>query len=150
MQRFPRQAIEDGSDPSATWGPDWVQSDSKDPDVEDNVPIPVAVPGPTTGKTRASSLRDWSEDEDDDCQVLEVYDPLPVAFSYPVPSPPADSNDQVLEVEPLAVGANKGQTRKRAKAASSNAGTSEPAGPPPKKARKKVILKRRERPVSKG
>ena len=68
------------------------------------MPIPVAVPGPATGKTRASSLRDWSEDEDDDCQILEVYDPRPFVFSYPVPSPPADSDIQVLEVEPLAVG----------------------------------------------
>ena len=115
MQRFARQAAEDGSDPADTWGPDQVEVDTADPDDEDNVPIPIAVSGPTTGKTRASSLRDWSEDEDDDCQILEVYDPLPVAFSYPVPSPPADSDDQVLEVEPLAVGANKGQTRKRAK-----------------------------------
>ena len=108
MQRFARQATEDGSDPAANWGADRVEADSEYPDDEDNVPIPVAVPGPTTGKTRASSLRDWSDDEDDDCQILEVYDPLPVAFSYPVPSPPADSDDQVLEVEPLAVGANKG------------------------------------------
>ena len=72
IQRFPRQGIEDGSDPSATWGPDRTEADAEDPDDDDNVPIPIAVPGPATGKTRASSLRDWSEDEDDDCQILAV------------------------------------------------------------------------------
>ena len=114
------------------------------------MPIPAAVPGSAAGKARASSLRDWSEDEDDDCQILEVYDPLPVAFSYPVPSPSADSEDQVLEVDPLAVGGARGPPRKRANPAASNAGTSDTSGPPPKKARKKAMVKRRERPVSKG
>ena len=72
IQRFSRQGIEDGSDPSATWGTDRTEADAQDPDDDDNVPIPLAVPSPVTGKTRASSLRDWSEDEDDDCQILEV------------------------------------------------------------------------------
>ena len=148
-QRFPRQAIEDGSDPAATWGPDRTEADVKDPDDEDNVPIPLAVPGPAMGKTRASSLRDWSEDEDDDCRILEVYDALPVAFAYPVRSPSADSDDQVQEVDPPAVGAAKGQTRKRPAAAPSAAGTSSAAGPTKKKPRVKTILRRRERPVTK-
>ena len=146
IQRFPRQAIEDGSDPSATWGPDRTEADAKDPDDDDNVPIPIAVPDPATGKTRASSLRDWSEDEDDDCQILEVHDALPVAFAYPVRSPSADSDDQV---GPPVVGANKGQTRKRPAAAPSAAGTSSAAGPAKKKHRTKTIVKRRERPVTK-
>ena len=66
---------EDGSDPTTKWGADRVKADSEDPDDEDNVPIPAAVPGPSTGKTRASSIRDWSDDEDNDCEILEVYDP---------------------------------------------------------------------------
>ena len=44
-----------------------VEADLEDPDDEDNVPIPAAVPGLFTGKTRASSLQDWSKDKDDDC-----------------------------------------------------------------------------------
>ena len=134
---------EDGENPSANWGKDRVEADSEDPDDEDNMPIPAAVPGPTTGKTRVSSIRDWSEDEDDDCQVLEVFDPRPIAFSYPVPSPPADSDNQVLEVAPLAVG-TKGPLRKRAIPVSTDVGSSGTSGPPQKKARKKTILKRRE------
>ena len=51
LQRFARQAAEDGSDPAANWGADRVEADSEDPDDEDNVPSPTAVPGPATGKT---------------------------------------------------------------------------------------------------
>ena len=149
IQRFSRQRIEDGSDPSATWGPDRTEADAQDPDDDDNVPIPLAVPGPATGKTRASSLRDWSEDEDDECQILEVHDAIPVAFAYPVRSPSADSDDQVQEVDPPAVGTAKGQTRKRPAAAPTAAGTSSAAGPAKKKLRTKTILKRRERPTTK-
>ena len=57
IQRFPRQATEDGSDPSATWGPDRAEADAEDPDDDDNVPIPIAVPGPATGKTDRKSTR---------------------------------------------------------------------------------------------
>ena len=149
IQRFPRQTIEDGSDPPATWGPDRTEADVEDPDDDDNVPIPLAVPSPVTGKTRASSLRDWSEDEDDDCQILEVYDVLPVAFAYPARSPPADSDDQVREVDPPASGTDKGQTRKRPAAAPTAAGTSGAADPKKKKQRTKAIVKRRERPITK-
>ena len=112
------------------------------------MPIPDVGSVPATGKARVSSVRDWSDDDDDDCRILEVYDPLPVAFAYPVPSPPADADDQVLEVEPLAVGP-KGATRKRPAAASSAAGTSSAAGPTKKKQRTKTMMKRRERPVTK-
>ena len=148
MQRFGRQKKEDGTDPAANWGKDRVDPNTEDPNDEDNMPIPDVGSIPATGKTRISSIRDWSEDEDDDCQILEVYDPHPVAFSYPVPSPPADS-DEVLEVAPLAVGP-KGMVRKRPAAASTDAGTSGTSGPAQKKARVKTIVKRRKRPVSKG
>ena len=150
MQRFTRQVSEDGSDPTANWGADRVKANSEHPDDEDNVPIPAAVPGPATGKTRISSIRDWSDDEDDDCEILEVYDPRPISFLYLVPSPPADPDVEVLEVEPLATGGAKGQLRKRANPATSNAGTSDIAAPAAKKLRKKVNVKRREWPVSKG
>ena len=115
MQRFARQAAEDGPDLAANWGADRVETDSEDSDDEDNAPIPAADPGPAMGKTRASSIRDWSDDEDSDCEILEVYDPRPVAFSYPLPSTPADSGGQVHDAPPLAKG-TKGQPRKRAAA----------------------------------
>ena len=112
------------------------------------MPIPDVGSVPATGKARVSSVRDWSDDDDDDCRILEVLDPLPVAFSYPVPSPPADADDEVLEVEPLAVGP-KGAVRKRPAAASAGAGTSGASGPAKKKQRVKTVMRRRERPVTK-
>ena len=111
--------------------------------------IPDVGSIPATGKARVSSARDWSDDDEDDCQILEVHDPSPVAFSYPVPSPSADSDDQVLEVAPLAVGP-KDTVRKRPAAASTVAGTSGSSGPAHKKPRVKTVLRRRERPVTKG
>ena len=149
MQRFGRQAKEDGPNPAAHWGKYRIKADSEDPDDEDNVPIPDVGSIPATGKAHVSSARDWSDDDDDDCQILEVFDPSPVAFSYPVPSPPADSDDQVLEVALLAVGP-KGTVRKRPVAASTVTGTSGSSGPAQKKPRLKTVLKRRERPVTKG
>ena len=148
MQRFGRQLKEDEENPSATWGKDRVEADLEDPDNDDNVPIPDVGSIPATGKTRASSLRDWSEDEDDDCRILEVYDPRPVVYSYPVSPPPADS-DEVLEAAPLAVGP-KGAVRKRPAAASADVRPSVTSGPARKKPRNKTIVKRRDRPVSKG
>ena len=62
MQRFRRQKKEDGSDPAANWGADRVEADTEDPDDEDNVLIPDVGSIPATGKTRVSSIRDWSED----------------------------------------------------------------------------------------
>ena len=113
-----------------------------------DLPIPDVGSTPATGKARVSSVRDWSDDDEDDCRILEVLDPLPVAFAYPVPSPPADADDQVFEVEPLAAGP-KGAARKRPAAASAGAGTSGASGPAKKKQRVKTMVKRRERPITK-
>ena len=77
-QRFARQKIEDGQDPSAKWGADLLVADTEDPDDEDNMPIPDVGSVPALGKTR-SSIEDWSED-DDNCTILEVYDPCPIEF----------------------------------------------------------------------
>ena len=139
-QRFARQKTEDGQDPSAKWGADLLVTDTEDPDDEDNMPIPDVGSVPASGKTR-SSIQDWSED-DDDCTILEVYDPCPIAFTYPLPSTSADSGGQVHDVPPLATGP-KGPPRKRAAAGSSGA-----TGPAKKKQKKKVVKKPRARPVT--
>ena len=129
-QRFARQKTEDGQDPSAKWGADILVADTEDLDDEDNMPIPDVGSIPASGKTR-SSIQDWSED-DDDCEILEVHDPCPIAFSYPLPSTPADSGGQVLDVPPLAVGP-QGPARKRAATGSTKAGSSGVTSPPKKK-----------------
>lgn len=139
MQKLTRQVNEDGLDPSSTWGRDREASDTEDPDSEDYMPIPHAGTGPVPGKAPArDSLRDWPDDDDDDCQILEVYDPLPFAFTYPLSPTSADPDDQGVEVPPIAVG-GRGGGKKRAAPASSN---------PPK--RRKVGAKPRPRPTSAG
>ena len=144
-QRFSRQQTEDGRVPSAKWGADLLIADTEDPDDEDNMPIPDVGSVPASGKTR-SSIQDWSEDEDNS-DILEVYGPCPVAFSYPVSSPSADPDDQVIEVEPLAVGGAQGPYRKRAATGSSKAGSFGVTVPPSKKQKKKVVKKPRTGPV---
>ena len=110
------------------------------------MPIPDVGSVPASGKTRPS-IQDWSEDGDD-CEILEVYDPCPIAFSYPLPSTPADSGGQVEDVPPLGMGP-KGPPRKRANPSSSSAGTSDLSSPEPKKARKKKVgRKPRQRPTT--
>ena len=147
-QRFARQKTEDGPDPAVNWGADLLVADTDDPDDEDNMLIPNVGSVPALGKTR-SSIQDWSED-DDDCEILEVCYPCPIAFSYPLPSTPADSGSQVRDVPPLAKGP-KGPARKRAAAESSRAGSSDISGPASKKARrKKPARKPRQRPTTVG
>ena len=80
LQRFLRQQVEDGDDPYANWGADLPApaAEDEDPDDEDNLPI---LDGKQLAKTRASSsgkkpvqvsssIRDWSEDDDDGCRIL--------------------------------------------------------------------------------
>ena len=113
VQRFLRQASEDGPDTSTKWGQDRTESDTEDPDSEDYMPIPDAGSGPAPGKTPArDSIRDWSDDDDDDCQVLEVLDPRPLAFTFPLPPTSADQDDQVLDVPPIAVGGRTGSKKR--------------------------------------
>ena len=135
----------DGPDPSAKWGADLLVADTDDPDDEENMPIPDVGSVPASGKTR-SSIQDWSEDEDD-CEILEVYDPHPIAFSYPLPSTPADSGGQVLDVPSLTVG-TQGPLRKRVVTGSSKAGSSGASGPSKKKLKKKVVRKPCQRPTT--
>ena len=142
-QRFARQKTEDGPDPSVNWGKGLAVTDTEDPDDEDYMPIPDVGSVPATGKTRAS-MQDFSDD--DDCEILEVYDTCPIAFSYPLPSTSADSGGQVLDVPPLAVG-SQGPLRKRAVTGSSDAGPSGDSGPP-KKNQKKVLRRPRQRPTT--
>ena len=67
------------------------------------MPIPDAGSGPAPGKLPARDpLRDWSDDDDDECRILEVIDTIPLAFKFPLPSTAVDLDDQVLEVQPVA------------------------------------------------
>ena len=105
MQTFDRQQIEDGPDPVSKCAPDRTTPDLEDPDNEDHVPIPLAVAGTPPGKPHARrSIKDWSDDDSDDCVLLEVHNPQPPVFAYPLPSTSVDPGEQVLDVQPVSVG----------------------------------------------
>jgi hypothetical protein len=88
MQRFQRQKRENGQDPSTTWGKDRTDSHTEDPDPE----LALATgTGPTPGKlpTRDPIL-DWSDDD-----AVEILDPTPLAFTFPLNPPSADTEEEV-------------------------------------------------------
>ena len=102
-------------------------ADLVDPDNEDTLPIPLAGARTAPGKIPArTSIRDWSEDDNDDCELLEVLNPQPLAFAYPLPSTSVDLDGQTSNMEPVAAG-GRGTTRKRAGGSTSDAGAAAPA-----------------------
>ena len=144
MQRFARQATEDGANPSAKWGQDLpapVIAEVEDPDDEDHMPIPAAG-APASGN------------DDDDCEILEVFDARPLAFAHPIPSAPVDPAGQVPSTRPATTD-NRGASHKRAGTGTSDTRTSGSPAPAAKKQKlqKKPGYKPRGRkmpPVAQG
>ena len=132
VQMLPRQVNEDGLNPQ--WAQDRPDSDTEDPDSEDYMPIPHAGQAAAPGKAPArDSLITLSDDDDDDCRIIEIHDPIPIAFTYPLNPTSADLDEPVVEIPPLAVG-GRGAGKKRAAAGTTN---------PPKR-RKKIGNKPRQ------
>ena len=78
---------EDGDLGHRTWAPDRADSDREDPDSEDFVAIPKAIPRAPAAKehTSGNPISDWTDDDDsDDCHILEVLDPKPLQSLPPV------------------------------------------------------------------
>ena len=100
-QLFARQDEEDGPDPSSKWGVDREDPGGDDPDSEDYMPIPAAQQAPGNSSARAP-LREWSDDDDDECRILDVLDPTPLSFTLPASSTPANLEDEALDVAPIA------------------------------------------------
>ena len=72
-----------------------------------DVPIytsaPRSVPGTVPGKTSVrASISDWTDDDDSDADVhiLEVFNPLPLSYSFPVTGTSADPDVQATDAEP--------------------------------------------------
>ena len=134
-------------DLSVHWGEDLPTPavEDEDPDDDDNVHIPDArQPGKTRATTSgkkpiqvSSSIRDWSEDDDDDCRILDPIDATPVSYAYPLPSGSANPAGQDKK------------SRKRAGAAASATGTSTASDPDsgrPRKQQKKVAVRKTKKP----
>ena len=129
-------------------------ADLVDPDNEDTLPIPLAGARKAPGKLPAQkSIRDWSEDDSDDCVLLEVLNPQPIAFAYPLPSTSVDPNGQTTDVQPVVAG-GRATTWKRAGAGTSDAGAAAPASKrkrmSKKPGNKEPDTKGRQKPTSTG
>ena len=128
---------EDGDLGLRTWAPDRADSDREDPDSEDFVAIPKAIPrAPAAkGNTTGNPISDWTDDDDsDDCHIIEVLDPKPLRSM-----PPADTD---VPASGAAAVAGGGPGKKRAAA-----GTKTGAAGPPKRRQKTGSAGPKERPT---
>jgi hypothetical protein len=53
--------------------------------------------GKTSAHTSSRAQANDSGSDDDDCVMLEVYDPVPISYAYPADSASADPETQVVE-----------------------------------------------------
>ena len=107
MQRLDRQKAEEEAWPRDKWGADRSQSDSEDYDPEDYMPIAHAGSGPSSSKTSTRApILIQIEDEDGECQFLEVLDVMPLSFAPPAGNPEQEASDS-------GAGGARAGTRKR-------------------------------------
>ena len=143
LQKFTRQEIEDGPLSSKEWTPDLpvpAAAEVEDPDNEDHLPIPKATSGKTRGFTShrppvRSSIQDWPDDDDDDCQILEPVNVIPISYA-----PPTYKNFHPASAA----------SRKRSGPGTSDAEaskTSETAAPKAKRAKKTSARRKKRGPV---
>jgi hypothetical protein len=76
---------------------DRTEWDQEDPDSVKNTPVHEmdAILDSGSGKTSAPSSSPARADDtgsDDDCTILEVYDPVPISYAYP--ADPASANPE--------------------------------------------------------
>ena len=102
--KWPRQILEDGDLATKQWAPDRADTDAVDPDSLTNMPKPPkdlkpevgADAGRGKGKSSAS-VPEKPDDGDEDCQIIEIYDILPLSYAYPKSSTSADTSGQAVE-----------------------------------------------------
>ena len=114
-QRFARQLLEDQIHAAGEWHPDLPIPEtlpSEDPDDEDHLSIPLARAS-APGKPRAPvPINEWSDDDEDECRIIDVIDATPLNFAPPAPSTTATSS-------------KRAETRKRAGTGMSDTGGDE-------------------------
>ena len=82
LQLFDRQITEDGDLSTKVWGPDRspLREGEEDADTDDYLPIPRAK---HIRKGKQSTVYNISEDEDDDCWILDPIDAILISWSQP-------------------------------------------------------------------
>ena len=95
LQKWPRQAAEDAL---IDFPPDQTDVDIDDLDSLANTPAPEEE---EPSKFPSSDpIRDWTDDDDDGCRILEVYDPTPLSFTFALDSTSANPAAQVVDTPP--------------------------------------------------
>ena len=82
-QLFERQFAEDGDLTTRVWARDHspTPEGEEDPDNDDNLPIPRATrKGKDSDHTPIFRV---SDDDDDDCRILDPLDPIPISWAPP-------------------------------------------------------------------
>jgi hypothetical protein len=82
LQLFDRQLTEDGDLSTKAWTPDLSppREGEEDPDTDDYLPIPRAKP---VRKGKQSNIHHISDEEDEDCCLLEPIDAIPISWKPP-------------------------------------------------------------------
>ena len=84
LQLFDRQLAEDGNLLTQVWALDrsLAPEGETDPDDDDNIPIPRANrKGKDLDYTPVFRVSD--DEDDDDCQILDLLDPTPISWAPP-------------------------------------------------------------------
>ena len=94
-------------------------------------------------------------DDDDDCSVIEVYDLIPISYTFRLDTMTADPVDQVIQAAPLLQeqGVVPPRSRRRASSTASLATPAAPSAAPlanPPKAQKKSFVTRMHGSKPKG
>ena len=111
----------------------------EDPDDEDHLSITLAR-APAPGKPRAPvPINEWSDDDENECRIIDVIDATPLNFAPPAP-PTATTSTK------------RAETRKRAGTGTSDAGGSEAGAKRAKTGKKSAVKppKKKGPPTSTG
>jgi hypothetical protein len=127
LQNFPRISAEEPE----SFTPRRTHEDDKDPDpfrtgsAHEMGSIHTKRSGKTSASHPSRARADASGSEEDDCIILEVFDPLPLSYALPVMPVLADRGRHVLEhVTPLAAEVGDTPASRVRKASALEAGSS--------------------------
>ena len=80
-QLFDRQLTKDGDLSIREWAPDRspLREDKEDPDMDDHLPIPHAMPIRKGKQPDHAPIYNISDNEDDDCRIVDPIDVIPIS-----------------------------------------------------------------------
>ena len=114
LQLFDRQPAEDGDLSTKGWEPDRSPppEGEEDPDTDDYLPIPRARP---VRKGKQPTSHHISDEEDEDCCLLEPINAIPISWSPPPCVPAKDDTQETSRKRAEAPETNAPQTKRRKK-----------------------------------